>query len=159
VALKTKILDDIKASMKNGDKVRLSVVRMVQSTLKNKEIDDRVKPVDPNDKRSQEQKDDESVLAVLKTLVKQRKDSIEQFTAGGRQDLVDQETAELKILEEYLPQQLGRPEVEAIVTAAIQESGATTAKEMGAVMKIIMAKTQGRADGKLISELVKAKLQ
>src|SRR5690242_2847702 len=152
-------MDDLKAAMKSGDKVRLSVIRMVQSSLKNKEIDDRVKPADPNDKRTQDQKDDESVLAVLKTLVKQRKDSIEQFTAGGRQDLVDQETAELKIIEGYLPQQMGRPEVEAIVAAAIQESGAKTAKEMGAVMKIVIAKTQGRADGKLISELVKAKLQ
>src|SRR5437868_3451279 len=126
-------MDDLKASMKNGDKVRLSVIRMVQSTLKNREIDDRVKPVDPNDKRTQEQKDDESVLAVLKTLVKQRKESIEQFKAGGRQDLVDQETNELKVLESYMPQQMDRAQVEAIVAEAIKETGATTAKDMGAV--------------------------
>src|SRR4051812_22936522 len=125
MSLKTKLMDDLKASMKNGDKVRLSVIRMVQSTLKNKEIDDRVKPADPNDKRTQDQKDDDSVTAVLKTLVKQRKDSIEQFTAGGRQDLVDQETAELKILEGYLPQQMARPEVEAIVADAVKAAGAT----------------------------------
>lgn len=159
MALKSKMMDDLKASMKSGDKIRLSVIRNIQSTLKNKEIDDRVKAVDPTDKRTPDERDDDNVLATLKTLVKQRKDSIEQFKAGGRQDLVDQEAAELKILEEYMPQQMGRPEVEAIVAAAIQESGAKSAKEMGAVMKLVMAKTQGRADGKLISELVKAKLQ
>jgi uncharacterized protein YqeY len=158
VALKTRLMDDLKTAMRSGDKIRLSVIRMVQSTLKNKEIDDRVKPVDPNDKRTPEQRDDENVTATLKSLVKQRKDSIEQFSAGNRQDLVDQETAELKILEEYLPQQMGRPELEAIVAAAVAESGATSAKEMGAVMKIVMAKTQGRADGKMISEIVKSKL-
>jgi uncharacterized protein YqeY len=159
VSLKTKLMDDLKTSMKSGDKLRLSVIRMVQSTLKNKEIDDRVKPENPNDKRTQDQKDDENVTGVLKTLVKQRKDSIEQFKAGGRQDLVDQETAELKILESYLPQQMGRDEVEKIVSEAVTASGASSAKDMGAVMKLVMAKTQGRADGKLISELVKAKLQ
>src|ERR1700722_17936651 len=116
--------------MRSGDKVRLSVIRGIQSTLKNKEIDDRVKPADPNDKRSQDQKDDESVLGVLKTLVKQRKESIEQFTAGGRQDLVDQETVELKVLESYMPQQLGRAEIETLVAAAIKETGASSAKEM-----------------------------
>ncbi len=159
MALKQKLYDDLKASMKNGDKVRLSVIRMVQSTLKNREIDDRVKPADPNDKRTPEQKDDENVLSVLKTLLKQRKDSIEQFAAGGRQDLVDQETAEMKILESYLPQQMTREELEPVVSAMIQATGASTAKDMGTVMKAVMAKIQGRADGKLISDLVKAKLQ
>src|ERR1700722_20156703 len=104
--------------MKSGDKLKLSVIRGVQSTMKNKEIDDRVKAADPNDKRTQDEKDDDSVLGVLKTLVKQRKESIEQFKAGGRQDLVDQEAAELKILESYLPQQLGRAELESIVAEA-----------------------------------------
>jgi uncharacterized protein len=157
--MKQKLMDDLKAAMKSGDKLKLSVIRNVQSTLKNKEIDDRVKPVDPNDKRTPDQKDDESVMAVLKSLVKQRKDSIEQFTAGGRQDLVDQEKAELSVLESYLPQQMSREEIEAIVSEAVQSTGAKGPKEMGAVMKIVIAKTQGRADGKLVSELVKAKLQ
>ena len=152
-------MDDLKASMKNGDKVRLSVIRMVQSTLKNREIDDRVKAVDPNDKRTPDQKDDDNVMAVLKTLVKQRKESIEQFTAGGRQDLVDQESAELKVLESYMPQQMGKEELEKIVAEAVATTGAKGPKEMGTVMKAVLAKTQGRADGKLVSELVKAKLQ
>ena len=158
MSLKTKLNDDLKSCMKSGDKAKVSVIRMVQATLKNKEIDDRVKAADPNDKRSQEQKDDESVMSVLKTLVKQRKDSIEQFKAGGRQDLVDQETAELKILESYMPQQLGAAELEALVIAAIQETGASGPKDMGNVMKAVLAKAQGRADGKAVSELVKAKL-
>ena len=159
MAMKQKLMDDLKAAMKSGDKLKLSVIRGVQSALKNKEIDDRVKPVDPKDTRTQDQKDDESVLAVLKTLVKQRKDSIEQFKAGGRQDLVDQEAAELTVLESYLPQQMDRAELEAIVTEVVQSTGAKGPKEMGNVMKMVMAKTQGRADGKLVSELVKAKLQ
>jgi uncharacterized protein YqeY len=151
-------MDDIKASMKNGDKLKLSVARNIQSALKNKEIDDRVKPVDANDKRTQDQKDDDAVLGVVKTLVKQRRDSIEQFKAGGRQDLVDQEMAELKVLETYLPQQLGREELEKIVADAVASTGAKTAKDMGAVMKAVLAATKGAADGKLVSELVKAKL-
>jgi uncharacterized protein YqeY len=159
VSLKTKLMDDLKASMKSGEKVKLSVIRNIQSTLKNREIDDRVKPVDPQDKRTQDQKDDESFLSVVKTLVKQRKDSIEQFKAGGRQDLVDQESAELVVLESYLPQQIGRDELEKIVVAAISSTGAQSAKDMGNVMKEVLAKTKGAADGKLVSELVKAKLQ
>lgn len=152
-------MEDLKSSMKSGDKVRLSVIRMVQAALKNKEIEDRVKPLDPKDKRTQDQKDDDSVMQVLKTLVKQRKDSIEQFKAGNRQDLVDKETEELKILESYLPQQMSRAEIEAIVVEVLKSTGATSAKDMGAVMKMVMAKAQGRADGKLLSEIVKSKLQ
>src|ERR1700683_3101481 len=152
-------MEDLKAAMKSNDKLKLSVVRNIQSALKNKEIDDRVKPADPADKRTQDQKDDESVLGIIKTLVKQRKDSIEQFKAGGRQDLVDQEASELKVLESYLPQQLSREAIEAIVVEAISSIGAKTAKDMGAVMKAVLAKTQGAADGKIVSELVKAKLQ
>ncbi len=152
-------MTDLKEAMKSGDKLKLSVIRMLQSSVKNKEIDDRVKPADPNDKRTQDEKDDETVLGVIKTSVKQRKDSIEQFKAGGRQDLVDQETAELKLLESYLPQQMPRDQVEAIVAEVIKATGATSAKEMGAVMKGVMAKTQGRADNKVVSEIVKSKLQ
>jgi uncharacterized protein len=159
VSLKQKLMDDLKESMKSGDKAKLSAIRMIQAAVKNKEIDERVKKVDPNDKRSDEQKSDEMIMGVLKTLVKQRQDSIEQFTAGGRQDLVDQETAELKIIQTYLPQQMGRAEVEVIVAEAIKSTGASSPKDMGNVMKAVMAKTQGRADGKMISDIVKAKLQ
>lgn len=159
MSLKAKLMEDLKASMKNGDKVRLSVVRNIQSTMKYREIEDRTKAADPADKRTPEQKEDESILSVVKTLVKQRKDSIEQFKAGGRQDLVDQESAELKVLESYLPQQMGKEQLEAIVVQAIASTGAKSAKDMGGVMKAVLAATKGAADGKLVSELVKAKLQ
>lgn len=151
-------MDDLKAAMKSGDKIKLSTIRMVQSAVKNKEIDERVKASDPNDKRTQEQKEDESIIQVLKTLVKQRKDSIEQFKAGGRQDLADQEALELTVIEAYLPQMMSKEQVEALVAQAITETKASSAKDMGLVMKAVMAKAQGMADGKLISEVVKSRL-
>lgn len=152
------MMDDLKAAMKSGDKIKLSTIRMVQSAVKNKEIDERVKASDPNDKRTQEQKEDESIIQVLKTLVKQRKDSIEQFKAGGRQDLADQEALELTVIEAYLPQMMSKEQVEALVAQAITETKASSAKDMGLVMKAVMAKAQGMADGKLISEVVKSRL-
>lgn len=151
-------MEDLKAAMKSGDKIKLSTIRMVQSAVKNKEIDERVKAADPNDKRTEDQKADELIISVLKTLVKQRKDSIEQFVAGGRQDLADQEKAELKVIESYLPQMMSKEQVEALVAQAITETKASSAKDMGLVMKAVMAKAQGMADGKLISEVVKSKL-
>ncbi|MCC6278134.1 MAG: GatB/YqeY domain-containing protein [Oligoflexia bacterium] len=159
MALKAQLSEDLKASMKGGDKVKLGVIRMIQSAVKNKEIDERVKPQDPNDKRTADQKEDELIQAVLKTMAKQRRESIEQFKAGGRQDLVDQETAELKVIESYLPQQLPRDQVEAIVAEVIKSTGASGPKEMGNVMKAVLAKVAGKADNKLVSEIVKAKLQ
>lgn len=158
MSLKAKMMDDLKAAMKSGDKIKLSTIRMVQSAVKNKEIDERVKASDPNDKRTQEQKEDESIIQVLKTLVKQRKDSIEQFKAGGRQDLADQEALELTVIEAYLPQMMSKEQVEALVAQAITETKASSAKDMGLVMKAVMAKAQGMADGKLISEVVKSRL-
>ncbi|MBK9294664.1 MAG: GatB/YqeY domain-containing protein [Oligoflexia bacterium] len=158
MSLKAKMMEDLKAAMKSGDKIKLSTIRMVQSAVKNKEIDERVKAADPNDKRTEDQKADELIISVLKTLVKQRKDSIEQFVAGGRQDLADQEKAELKVIESYLPQMMSKEQVEALVAQAITETKASSAKDMGLVMKAVMAKAQGMADGKLISEVVKSKL-
>jgi uncharacterized protein YqeY len=101
---------------------------------------------------------DDEIVETVRSLIKQRKDSIEQFDKGGRQDLVDKETAEVAILEVYLPQQLSRDEIETLVRSAIAESGAQGAKDMGKVMKALMPKLGGRADGKLVSELVKAGL-
>lgn len=148
MGLREQLMADLKESMKSGDKVKLGAVRMIQSAIKYKETEDRSKPVDDN-----------VIISILKTMVKQRKDSIEQFTAGGRLDLVDQEKAELAVIENYLPQQMPREEVEKIVAQVLAETGAKSQKEMGAVMKAVMAATQGRADGKLVQELVKAKLQ
>jgi uncharacterized protein YqeY len=121
---------------------------MVQSAFKNREIELRPNPMS-----------EDECLVVLKKLVKQRKESIEQYQAAGRQDLVDAETAEMKLLETYLPAQMGRDQIEKIVAEVIAETGAKTVKEMGVVMKAAQARTGGAADNKLLSEIIKSKLQ
>lgn len=142
-----KIMNDIKDAMRSKDSVKLNTLRFLQSAIKNREIELRPNPLN----------DDES-MSVIKKLVKQRKESIEQYKAGNRQDLVDQETAELKILETYLPAQMSKEQVEKLVMEAISSTGAKSVKEMGAVMKEVLAKSGGAADNKLVSELVRAKL-
>ena len=123
-------------------------VRFLQAAIKNKEIELRPNPISPDD-----------VLGVLKKMVKQRKESIEQYQGAGRKDLVDKESAELKILEIYLPAQLSKDQIEKIVGETIAEIKATSIKDMGSVMKAVMAKTAGAADNKIVSEAIKAKLQ
>ena len=147
MSLKDKILADIKEAMKSQQADRLSAIRFLQAAVKNREIELR-----PNAITEQE------VIAVVKKMAKQRKDSIEEFKKAGRTDLVDKETFELSVLEAYLPQQMSAEEVGKIVNEAVAALGATSAKQMGAVIKEVMARTGGQADGKLISELVKAKL-
>ncbi len=146
--LREQIANDVKTAMKEKNQVRLNTLRFLQSAIKNREIDMRPEPLTGDE-----------VMSVLKKLVKQRKESIEQYQAGGRQDLVESEAAELKILEAYLPQQMGRDQVEKIVTDVIAALGAKSVKDMGQVMKEVMARTQGTADNKTISEIIKAKLQ
>ena len=119
---------------------------MLNAALKNKQIDKR-RPLS-----------EEEVVETIRSLIKQRKDSIEQFAKGGRQDLVDKETAEVAVLEVYLPQPLPREELEALVREAVASTGAQGAKDMGKVMKALIPMVGGRADGKLISELVKNSL-
>ena len=121
-------------------------MRNLHAAIRKKEIDDRV------------DLDDAAVIKIIQTSVKQRQDSIEQFKAGGRQDLVDKESKELVLLQSFLPQQLTKEELIPIVEASIQEAGASSAKDMGKVMKVLMPKVAGRADGKLLNELVKARL-
>jgi len=147
MSLKNQILEDTKTAMKAKDMDKVNTLRFLQSAVKNKEIE-----VRPNALT------EEDIVSVLKKSAKQRQDSIEQFKAAGRQDLVDKETMELKVIEGYLPQQMGADQVEALVKEAIKEVGATSVKEMGAVMKAVMAKTKGTADNKLVSELVKKNL-
>jgi uncharacterized protein YqeY len=137
---------DIKAAMKSGAKDKVSALRMLSAALKYKQIDKRA-PLE-----------DSEVLDSVRSLIKQRKDSIEQFTKGGRQDLVDKETAEVAILEVYLPHQLVREEVEKLVREAIAQTSAQGAKDMGKVMKALVPLLAGRADNKLVSELVKSSL-
>lgn len=145
--LKEQIMADVKSAMKDKDTVKLNTLRFLQAAVKNREIELRPNAITVDE-----------VLSVVKKLVKQRKESIEQYLAGNRQDLADQEKSELKILEAYLPAQMSREQVEAIITEVVAALGAKTMKDMGAVMKEVQSRTAGTADGKLISEIVKAKL-
>ena len=139
---KTKLTADMKAAMKSKEKERLSVIRMVLSDIKNQEIKDGAAL------------DDKAVLTLLSRTAKQRKDSIDQFRKGERDDLVQKESRELEILLEYLPSQLTAEELRKVVEKAISESGAASAKEMGTVMKMVMAEVSGRADGKEVQQMV-----
>ncbi len=146
MGLTEQIQKDIVAAMRGREELRLSTLRMVKSALKNKEIDKRA----PLDEKEAQQ--------VLSTLIKQRKDSIEQFQKGGRQELADKEAAEIQLIEAYLPKALGEEEITAAVKATIAEMGSPTMKDMGTVMKNSMAKLQAtgaRVDGKVVSEAVK----
>ncbi len=143
MGLREKIDADTKDALKSGAKVKLSTLRMLNAALKNKQIDKR-RPLT-----------EEEVVETVRSLIKQRKDSIEQFEKGGRKDLVEKETAEVAVLEVYLPQQLTREELETMVRNTVAQTGAAGAKDMGKVMKALIPLVGGRADGKLVSELVK----
>jgi len=147
MGLREQIDADIKEAMKSGAKDKVSALRMLVAAIKNKQIEKRPATLTDSD-----------VQDTVRSLIKQRKDSIEQFTKGGRQDLADKETAEVKVLEVYLPQQLPREEVERMVREAIAQTGAQGAKDMGKVMKAVQPMLAGRADNKLVSELVKLAL-
>lgn len=145
--IRDQIMADVKSAMIAKETLKLGALRMLQSAIKNREIELRPNEITPDD-----------VMGVLKKLVKQRKESIEQFQAAGRQDLVDQETAELKVLEVYLPAQMGREQIEKIVVEVIAALGAKTVKDMGPVMKEVIARSGGAADNKVVSEVIKSKL-
>jgi len=138
-----RIEEDLKAAMKSGDKRRVATLRLLLSALKNEKI------------QAQRDLTGEEVEAVLRRAVEQRRDSIEQYARGGRQDLVDAETAELAILEEYLPKGLTEAEVEAELRTIIQEKGFTSAKDVGLAMKEVMARHRGRVDGKKAQEIAR----
>jgi hypothetical protein len=141
-----KVNTEMIAAAKAKDKVRLSAIRMLKTALHNKEID-LMRPLN-----------EAETLQVLSAIVKQRKDSIEQFTQGGRTDLVEKETAELKVIQDFLPAQMSDEEVEAIIQKTIKECGAASVKDMGKVMKLLMPQLTGKADGKTVGEKVKALL-
>jgi uncharacterized protein len=138
---------DLKSAMLAKDTVRTSALRMLKSAVEYYKIE-----------KKQENVTDTDVTAVIKKQIKQRQDSIEGFEKGGRTDLADKEKAELTILKSYLPEEISQAQLEGIVTAAIAEVGAATKADMGKVMKAIQAKTAGRADNRLVSQLVSAKL-
>ena len=144
--LKEKIHSEMVSAAKARDKIRLSAIRMIKAALHNKEID------------LKRELNDEELLQVLSSIVKQRKDSIEQFGKAERVDLVEKEEVELKVVQGFMPEQLSEEEIETEIEKAIEEVGAVSIKEMGKVMKVVMSKLTGRADGKIVSEKVKAKL-
>lgn len=144
--IKERVAEDMKSAMKSGDKAKLAAVRMLHAAIRKKEIDERI-----------DLSDDETIK-VISSLVKQRQDSIEQFKAGNRPDLVEKETAELTLLQAYLPAQMSKDELVKVIDGAIQEANAKTAKDMGAVMKVLMPKVSGKADGKLVNQLVRERL-
>jgi len=149
MALIEQIQKDITAAMKARDEQRLSTLRMVKTALKNREIE-KMAPLD--DKEAQQ---------VLSTLIKQRKDSVEQFTKGGRQEMADKEAAEITLIESYMPKAAGEEEIVAGVKAVIAEMGTPTMKDMGTLMKNVMARFSAagmRVDGKQVSEIVKREL-
>ncbi|KXZ54029.1 hypothetical protein GPECTOR_5g139 [Gonium pectorale] len=145
-----RIKADMKSAMKAKDQVRLDAIRFLNAAIKQREIELR---------EAGGAVDDAEVIKVIQKLVKQRKDSIESYKSGGREDLVAKEQGELSLLEAYLPAQLSAAEVEAVVVQVIAELGATGPKAMGAVMKAVMARTGGRADNKTVSDIAKAKLK
>ncbi len=147
MTLREKLMANLKEAMKSRDQLRLDTIRFIQSAIKNREIELRPQAIE-----------EPEVLNVLKKMAKQRRESIEQYQEAGRQDLADKERAELKIVEEYLPQAMSREQLESVVNEVVAALGATELKQMGAVIKEVQARTQGAADNRMISELVKAKL-
>ncbi len=144
--LKTRINDDVKSAMRAKDKDRLGALRLITAAIKQKEVDERI------------ELDDTGVLAVLEKMVKQRKDSIEQYSKAGRDDLIAKEQFELDLIQGYLPEQMSEAEIEAVVAEAVAATGASEMKDMGKVMGMVKPKVQGKADMGLVSKLVKAKL-
>ncbi|PWK08402.1 GatB/YqeY domain-containing protein [Tumebacillus permanentifrigoris] len=147
MSLTERLTIDMKQAMKDKDKVRLSVIRMVRTAMKNLEID------------AKRELSDEDVITIMNRELKQRRDSLQAFISGGRQDLVEDANAEIQVLISYLPEQLSEDEVRAIVKDCIAETGATGKSDMGKVMSALMPKVKGRADGKLVNQVVSQELQ
>jgi len=145
-ALKDRITEEMKNAMRAGDKERLATIRLILSAIKQREVDERI------------QLDDTQVLAVIEKMIKMRKESISQFEAGGRADLVAKEQAEITVLQTYLPAQMSEAELDALITEAVASTGAASIKDMGKVMAAVKAKAQGRADMGAVSARIKQKL-
>jgi len=146
MSLEEKLVDEMKQAMKSNDKLRLSTIRMIRSAIKNKEIEQRKKL------------DDEGIFKVIQGMLRKSEESIEQFKAGGRMDLVEKEQKEIETMKSFLPQPLSREEILRIIDQSIEETQASSLKDLGKVMKSVMPRLEGKADGKLINQLVKEKL-
>ena len=146
MGLEERLVEEMKQAMKSNDKAKLSTIRMIRSAVKNKEIELR-KPLD-----------DDGIFRVIQGMVKKSEESIEQFKAGGRMDLVEKETKEVETMKSYLPQPLSREEVLKIIDQTIEETEASSLKDLGKVMKTVMPKLGGKVDGALVNQLVKERL-
>jgi uncharacterized protein len=146
MSLKARITDDMKTAMRAGEKDRLGVIRLILAALKQREVDERI------------ELDDAQVLGILEKMLKQRRDSIEQYSAANREDLAAVERAEVEVIQTYLPAQLSAAELDAIVTKAIADSGAASPRDMGKVIGLVRPQVAGRADMGQVSELIKARL-
>ena len=146
MSLKDRITEDMKTAMRAGEKERLATIRLILSAIKQREVDERITL------------DDSQVLAAVEKMIKQRKEAITQFEAGGRADLVAKETAEIAILQTYLPTQMSDAEIDGLIGEAIASTGAASIKDMGKVMAAVKAKAQGRADMGAVSARIKQKL-
>jgi hypothetical protein len=146
MSLEERLVEEMKQALKSNDKLRLSTIRMIRSALKNKEIELRKKL------------EDEEVVKVIQVMVRKGEESVEQFQIGGRMDLVEKEKKEIEILKSFLPQPLSQEEILKIIDQSIQETQASSLKDIGKVMKSVMPKMGGKADGKLINQLVKERL-
>ncbi len=144
--IKAKISEDMKTAMRSQEKERLNTIRLILAALKQREVDERITL------------SDEQILGILDKMVKQRRESISQYEAGGRPELAAKEQAEIRVIQEYLPSQLSPEEVDQVISAAIQEAGASSARDMGKVMALLKPKLQGRADMTQVSNKVKDKL-
>jgi len=146
MGLEERLVDEMKQAMRSSDKLRLSTIRMIRTAVKNKEIE------------LQKKLDDEEIQRVIQGMLRRNEESIEQFRLGGRMDLVDKESKEGDILKSYLPQALSTEEILKVIDESIQETQASSLKDLGKVMKSVMPKLTGKADGKVINQLVKERL-
>jgi len=146
MSLKERILQDVKDAMRAKDKPRLATIRLITAEIKQREVDERI------------ELDDTQVLVVLDKMCKQRRESISQFEQAGRDDLAAQEKAELALIQQYLPEQLGEAEINDLINVAMEQTGASSMKDMGKVMGLLKPKLQGRADMGAVSALIKARL-
>jgi uncharacterized protein YqeY len=146
VTLKERITEDMKTAMRSGEKERLGVIRMLQAGIKQREVDERITL------------DDAQVLSVLEKMLKQRRESIAQYESGGRADLAAKEAAEIVVLQAYMPAQLSAAELDALIAAAIAQTGAASVKDMGKVMGVVKAQAAGRADMGAVGARIKARL-
>lgn len=148
MALSDQISSDLQSALKANDKIKLSILRMIKAAIKNKEID-----------KGHVSLNDDEVMAILNSFLKKGKESFEQFSNAGREELAAQEKEELLIVQSYLPEQLSDDEIREMALEAVKETGAAGAKDFGNVMKAMMAKTKGKADGKVVSALIKKLLE